>query len=129
MRAINSIKKVLYGLNQELNWLNNTLSHPPQWNSLCRGEEAYALRSFTETRQQGELNWPSQYNRHLNRSTQRQCQDLSQYWLDIRKTFSSSSTLLGVVQFDNICSCAASEWLPMLVRRKVAMLRAFTVGF
>ena len=32
-------------------------------------------------------------------------------------------------QFACICLCAAAEWLPRLVRRKVAMLRAFTVGF
>ena len=33
------------------------------------------------------------------------------------------------MQFANICPCAATERLPRLVRRKVAMLRTFTVGF
>ena len=32
-------------------------------------------------------------------------------------------------QFDSICPCAASERLPRLMRRKVAMLRAFFVHF
>ena len=41
----------------------------------------------------------------------------------------SYRTLLGVVQFANICPCAAAERLPRLVRTKVAMFRAFTVGF
>ena len=33
------------------------------------------------------------------------------------------------MQFYNICPCAASDRLPRLVRRKVAMICAFTVGF
>ena len=37
--------------------------------------------------------------------------------------------LLGVVQFVNICPCAKAEQVPKLVKRKVAMLHAFTVGF
>ena len=70
------------------------------------------------------------YNCQVNRSPQLLCQDLSQYWLDkIRKAFSSQSTLLGEVQFANICPCAETERLLRLVRRKVAMLRAFTVDF
>ena len=33
------------------------------------------------------------------------------------------------MQFANICPCAEAKRLPRLVRRKVAILRAFTVGF
>ena len=33
---------------------------PPQWNSPCRSEGTYPLRSFTRVRQLGELNWASQ---------------------------------------------------------------------
>ena len=69
------------------------------------------------------------YNRQVNRSSPLQCQDLSQYWLDKIRKFPSQSTPLGVVQFPNICPCVAAEQLPGLVRRKVALLRAFTVGF
>ena len=38
-------------------------------------------------------------------------------------------TPLGVVQFANIFNYAEVERLPKLVRRKVAMHHAFTVGF
>ena len=65
------------------------------------------------------------YNRQVDRSPQ-----LSQYWSDkIRKAFSSQSTPLVVVQLTNIFPCAAAERLPRLVRRKVAMLRAFNICF
>ena len=38
-------------------------------------------------------------------------------------------TPLGVVSVLQYCICVESGHLPMAVRRKVAMLRAFTVGF
>ena len=46
---------------QELfNEVNIYASTPTRWNSLCRGEGAYPLRSFTQVHQRGELNWASQ---------------------------------------------------------------------
>ena len=39
--------------------LINTRIWPTWWNSPCRGEGAYPLRSFIQVRQRGELNWTS----------------------------------------------------------------------
>ena len=33
------------------------------------------------------------------------------------------------MQFANVCPFAEAEWLPRLVRRKVAILHIFTIGF
>ena len=58
-------------------------------------------------------------------------QDLSQCWLDkIRKAFSCKNHPSWCsVSFRQYCPCVESMRLPRLVRRKVAMLRAFNVGF
>ena len=80
-------------------------SLPPRWNSPCRDEGTYPPRSFTQVRQRGELNWASQ----------------------LQPSGQQISSIL--IQFANICACAAAERLPSLVSRKVAMCRASTVSF
>ena len=92
----------------------------------------------TRVRQRGELNGASQ----LKLSDQQIfstiiSRPVSTLIRQIGKAFSSLSTPLGLVtvrlyvavRFVTVRLCAAAGSLPRLVRRKVAMLRAFTVGF
>ena len=106
--------------------------HRPQWNSPCHGDEDYPIKKFQKnaSTRRTQLSVTAATIR-LNGSSQVQCQDLSQCWLDnIKKTFSSKSNPSRYsISSDIFFLCAASKRFPMLVRGMVAMLCAFTVGF
>ena len=81
----------------------------------------------TKVRQRGELNWASQ----LKASGQQISSTIMSRPDKTRLERPSlvKAPLLVWCQFAYICLCAAAERLPRLVRRKVAMLRAFAFGF
>ena len=108
-----------------------TINRPPRWNSLWWSWGGFSTKKFHPMCVNKESSTERHsYNRQVNRSPQLQCQDLNQHWIDkIRKAFSSRNNPLGAVQFANICPCGEVEQPLRLVRRKVAILRAFTVGF
>ena len=108
------------------------------WNWPCRGEGASQQEVSTQARQREELNWPSQ----LKPSDQqifstKSCTDsiLIRQRLErpslVKAPLSvwrQSADMLAV-HLVTVRLLTATGRLPRLVRRKVAMLRTFTVGF
>ena len=111
---------------------SNTRNALPRLNSSCRGEGAYPTKKFQQSvlKRRARLSLAATTVR-FNGSFQLQCQDLSQCWLDkIRKTFSNQKHSYWCSDSSTVfCLCAESARLPKLVKRKVAMLSVFTVGF
>ena len=104
---------------------------PSRWNSPCRGKGGYPPRGFNQ----------SASTRRAQRSvTAKAFRSTDLFNHNIKTSVNTDKTglerpslvkapLLVEYQFAYIWLCAAAERLPRLVRRKVAMLRAFTVGF
>ena len=102
---------------------------PSRWNSPCRGKGGYPPRGFNQSvsTRRAQLSVTAK----AVRST-----DLFSHNIktSVNKTGLERPSLVKAplsveYQFAYIWLCAAEERLPRLVRRKVAMLRAFTVGF
>ena len=113
-------------------------SYPLDRNSPCRGERASHQDVFTQVRQRENLNWASQLkslDQQIFSTMSSPDSALVRQRLErpslVKAPLSvkRQSAYMLAVHLVTVRLLAATGRLPRLVRRKVAMLRAFSVGF